>query len=518
MKYGVFSQNEFIYPDTYLQSGRDSIVLNSAKGGICYSQIVLKSNGTVRLKWQGNLAAPECFRILPVYVARNTDLTFNGKNYLLPEGAFASWNTRKAPFWVYEPLEPMSDTLVPSEQLSDAICLKFDTNVTAGEYSGTLTLTDNDGATVIPVSLKVYPVEIPKKETLRHTNWFDVGRMLPHLDCEPFSEAHWEQIKKCGKLMRDARQTDFIVQPNLFIHTTDEQGNNHFDFTHAKRIIEMYLSMGFTHIEGPILFGRENWHCSDILVNIDDQRVSVFSEKGNKYARDFFTAWYEFICENGWKDITLQHVCDEPGEHCLTEYTACSELVRGCMPGITIIEALANPTFAGATDILVPKANRYLEHKEEFDKIKAERDVWFYTCCDPGGEYLNRILDMELIRVRYMHWANYIYGLKGYLHWGFNQYVFSKMFKHCDKSHSGDGPCPAGDTHVAYIKDNKVIGSIRLLAMRAGCEDYELLNILAKKDKALADKMANNVIRSFTDYDKNTENFEDNYKKLLELL
>ena len=521
MDYGVFSQNEFIYPDTYLQSGKKEISLVSARGGLTATQIAFKPNGKVKVEWSGDFCDPEFYHLLPVYVARNTDLSFNGRNYVLPEGDFASWNTRKAPFWVFEVMEPMVDTVEASTDGLTAIYIKWETaNLAAGDYNGTLKLTDDDGTVEIPMYLKLYPVEIPKKETLRRVNWHNFISMLDFLDCDIFSEEHWAQIKKCCELMRKARQTDIFVRREFIKHSVDQNGDNHFDFTNAKRLIEMGFDMGFSYIEGPFVLMRENYQATDLLVLIGagNERLPAVSEEGTKYLTQFFTAWYNFLCENGWEKIAVQHINDEPGEHCLEQYQYCTDLVLKLMPGIPTIDALGNPAFAGATDILVPKANHYLEFKKEFDKIKEQRDVWFYTCCDPGGEYLNRFLDQELIRNRYMHWANYIYGLNGYLHWGFNNYVYKEMFEHCVSPEVGDGPLPSGDSHVCYIKNGEALGCVRLEMTRAGCEDYELLKMLAKKDKALADQIVNNVIRSFTDYDKNVERFEANYQKLLELL
>ena len=41
----------------------------------------------------------------------------------------------------------------------------------------------------------------------------------------------------------------------------------------------------------------------------------------------------------------------------------------------------------------------YQRHRKEFRAYQALGDkVWFYTCCFPGGPWLNRLLDQELLR------------------------------------------------------------------------------------------------------------------------
>lgn len=520
MKYGVFSQNEFIYTDSYLQNGKETISVDAPRGSFAAAQVAFRASSNVKIRWEGDLPSPQIYRLVPVYVGCNSDIGFNGTNYLVPKGEFVNWATRKAPFSVFDAMESITDRVKIYDEGNTAIYLKWSTfGLAAGKYSGTLKLTDNEETVEIPVAVTVFPVEVPRKETLRVTNWFRPEFMASHFGCEKFSDEHWESIKKHGEIMREARQTDFIVTQFLFRHTIDESGNNHFDFTNAKRFIELYLSLGFSYIEGPIMLFRTDWHSPNILVRIKGEAVSAVGEKGIKYLSDFFTQWYAFLKENGWTKITTQHICDEPGEHCIPEYKILSDLVHKCMPGVKTIEALADPSFADTVDIMVPKSIRYLKNKDAFDKIKQEREVWFYTCCDPGGEYLNRLLDQELIRTRYLHWTNYIYGLKGYLHWGFNQYVYKELFVCCEeKNGASDGPLPAGDSHIVYPKDNKLLPSVRLEMMRAGCEDYELISLLAKKNKQKADAIVSSVIRSFTDYTKNVDEFEAAYKKLLEML
>ena len=79
------------------------------------------------------------------------------------------------------------------------------------EYSGILKLTDNDEAVEIPVTITVFPVEVPKEETLRITNWFRAEFMSSHFGCEKFSDEHWESIKKHGEIMREASYWECAV-------------------------------------------------------------------------------------------------------------------------------------------------------------------------------------------------------------------------------------------------------------------------------------------------------------------
>lgn len=237
-----------------------------------------------------------------------------------------------------------------------------------------------------------------------------------------------------------------------------------------------------------MFYSRKAWDCSEFIIRINGEVIPALSEVGYEYARAFFTQLYAFLKKNGWTDIFTAHVGDEPQKTCAPEYRILSGCVRKWMPGVKIMEACETPNLDGAVDIWVPKSDRYLTYKDEFDRkmARGEDEFWFYTCMFPDGHHLNRLLDQELIRTRYLHWANYIYGFTRYLHWGLNMYenlngngIFTGACDHPDGIRIQI--LPAGDTHIVYPKGKQVLRSVRLEMMRAGCEDYELLKLIEQK-------------------------------------
>lgn len=89
---------------------------------------------------------------------------------------------------------------------------------------------------------------VPETETLRLTNWFSLENMAAYHKLELWTEAHWDMIEQYGWLMREARQTDFLVPAGLAEYTRLEDGTYRFDFTRTKRLIDLYLGMGFRFI------------------------------------------------------------------------------------------------------------------------------------------------------------------------------------------------------------------------------------------------------------------------------
>jgi hypothetical protein len=188
-----------------------------------------------------------------------------------------------------------------------------------------------------------------------------------------------------------------------------------------------------------------------------------------------------------------------------------------------LIDAAQYFELRGSLDIWVPTNDYYQEHREEFENLRRLGDIlWFYTCCIPGGYYLNRLMDIPLVKSRLLHWGNYKYDLKGFLHWGFNCYEQAQnpFEQSCPVHVAGNSEerLPAGDTHIAYPGTDGPWSSMRLEAMRAGAEDYELLKILEARDKALADEIAGSVLYSFNEAETDAGKFDAAHLRLLKAL
>jgi hypothetical protein len=148
-------------------------------------------------------------------------------------------------------------------------------------------------------------------------------------------------------------------------------------------------------------------------------------------------------------------------------------------------------------------------------------DVWSYTCCCPGGPWLNRLLDMELLRPVLIGWATALFKLDGFLHWGLNQY--QKQQNPFEMSivpnwGGGSNALPPGDTHVVYPGGSGPWSSVRFEAHREGLEDLELLQILQARDPARGRAILKPVIRAFDDYTKDAAVLRAARRKLLQAL
>ena len=118
--------------------------------------------------------------------------------------------------------------------------------------------------------------------------------------------------------------------------------------------------------------------------------------------------------------------------------------------------------------------------------------------------------------------GNYKYDLTGYLHWAANCYQPGQdpFVQNCPEHHNTDNVCylPAGDTHLIYPGKGEPWMSIRLEAQRESAEEYELLRLLAEKDKAKADAICEKVFHSFRDVEYDVAKFTAAKRELLEAL
>jgi hypothetical protein len=521
MKYEVFSANEWLYPDSDVsENGHKVIELAVARGSYAVCQILFNSvEPESAIAWafgnarSGGLPNPELFQLIDILCEKNTGPV----GFTVKEGESAeSYTTRQAPFRVYEALKPLTEaTLTRAGTEALYVSWKIPADTEPGKYSGELVITMGDLNCSIPVGVEVFPAVVPAQETLSITNWFILGNMAKRYNLEEWSEEHWAMIRRYGEVMRRARQTHFWVPMEAIDMELVGENQYRFGFEKAERLIRLYLELGFSGIEGGLVAGREDfWGPEFVIWNHwnDGAPIKAISYEGYAYLSQFLPAWKEFLQKNGWLDILIQHVADEPTENSKTEYRILSGIVRKLLPGVPLMEAVETFDLGGALDIFIPKNVYYQEHREEFEKIRALGDkLWFYTCCYPGGSYLNRLWDMPLLRSRYLHWGNYKYDMEGFLHWGLNWCPDDKdPFNHTDIFF------PPGDTHSVYPGEAGPLTSMRLEAMRAGAEDYELLRILAAKDKALADEITSSCLISFNEANEDPRHFTEAHRRLLQ--
>jgi hypothetical protein len=156
------------------------------------------------------------------------------------------------------------------------------------------------------------------------------------------------------------------------------------------------------------------------------------------------------------------------------------------------------------------------------DVMKGERGYeyadnqipWLYHAMGPQGEGLNRFIRIPLYKTRLIHWLNYRYHTVGFLHWGLNYWEGAPDG---DPWKNASGSYLGGDMWIIWPGYQKVYPSIRLVAMRDGIRDYELLRMYEDQfGRAAADAICNEIVTDCWTYNRDPKAIRKQRKIILE--
>jgi hypothetical protein len=280
--------------------------------------------------------------------------------------------------------------------------------------------------------------------------------------------------------MAEHRQNAFRIGLEAIECRRRADGKLIFDFSRFDKMAQVFwdtrrmdlLETGFI-----AQFGQGGWSSSDITLanfpvkEVDGRRVSM---PGEEFLPQFLPAFVEHLRTKGWLAKTVFHICDEPSDHNIMAWRSASDFAHRFAPELRRIDALETPHCLGALEIWVPKLDHLATWHDAYEEAQRRgNELWFYTVgIYQGGSLLNKTVDVPLIETRLMHWLNYRYDLRGYLHWGFNAWTDDPI--KAPGEHRGDG------WHV-YPTREGLLNSLRWEQMRNGLQDYECLWLLEDK-------------------------------------
>ena len=138
------------------------------------------------------------------------------------------------------------------------------------------------------------------------------------------------------------------------------------------------------------------------------------------------------------------------------------------------MDAIETPHCLGRLEVWVPKLDHLATWQDAYEDAQRQgNELWLYTVgIFQGGSLPNKTVDVPLIESRMLHWLNYRYGLKGYLHWGCNAWTEDPL--------DGSGRTPR--RRLARVSEaGGLLNSLRWEQMRNGIQDYECLWLLENK-------------------------------------
>ncbi len=449
---------------------------------------------------------------------------------ILPDSAFSIKPGEVQPLWISVPTEAAT---------------------TPGLYKGTVEITgevDKKKETWLKdFYIRVYPVTLGGSP-LYITNWSahfnptTLSYMNNNEPVEAYSPLYWELIEIHAKIMAAHRQNVHRIYPIWHTLYTYKNGKYTFDFSRFDKEAEIFDAVGaLERIEGGHLAWRSGAWDEPFFVEVplpDNEETGklratpnpktvengmrftllpVDDERAKNFITQFLPALKKHLEEKGWLERYMQHIADEPTAKNAESYVTISNYIHEFLPGVKVLDAvLTSKELAGAIDVWVPELDILHKDYAFYTDLKKEgKEIWFYTCVGPRGNYANRFIELPLNQTRYLHWINYKYDATGYLHWGLNYWVKDQL--NADASRDR-GRLPAGDNCIIYPGYRKLYSSIRFEAMRDGIDDYQLLKMVENKDAKRAKSFADAIIFNFNDYETSVTSLRSVRKQMLDFL
>lgn len=484
------------------KTDKPSLQLHSAKGGFVSGQILLRS------WWE----------------------TVDIKDFKIVSGDIpAKITLYLQDYRIYNDGIPYPDCLVPMKPCtikgnftqSVIVGIEVPKDCASGKYGFKVVFDTSLGERSADITLSIHNVVIPtpKDSVLDHEYWFyDTDITTKYFDHPIDSEKWWQLMDNYAKALKDLRVNvlDLKVIPLLAAKSRRVSKTEwSFNFELLDRFIERFLSTGsFRRIAIHALLDSltgENIAC------FDEQgkqiKLPLHSDEGTAFANCITTALYSYFCEKGYKDMVLMHIEDEPHES--DNWKFMREIIRKNMPDVPAGEPIDEYDSCIALknycDEFIPRVDIFEKAKGYFKSRQDAGDkLWCYTCCFPlpeWTEFMNKFIDQPSRYSRMLYWTAFANDITGYLHWGFNYWGYG------EESVYGLSPDARfkGDGHIVYpdSENNSVFHSNRGFATIEGAEEYELLQIAAKKHPAAAKSLAVKLAPSFNNFNDDADLLEN---------
>ena len=501
MKYQIFSENEWVYPDSVITAAENPS-LGCPKGAdVCFqvlTDLSLVGGEVLRVEASGLDCEVIVYQMLPACANKNSHAVLGTT---LDYSTVSDFATRPAPFLVYDiTCLPEEGKLRPG-RAAFYVRLNVPAGASAGLRQGSIRLAVDREAVVIPVELNVFNIPVPPlaDASFHMVNWLYYERIAEDHGVALCSEEYFRILQQYLENQLDMRN-DVLMLPSGVPIRNQEGIVIDFDFTHAEQVGKLALKAGFRAIMGGFIARWQKWDDQEIFL-LWDREIGVTSTEGYRQTKLYFTKAQESVERCGWQDVYMQCMVDEPQIPNSLAYRALSAICRQNMPGIKINDPIEAVDLAGSLDIWVVKQAFYEKHIEAYRQLQAlGEEFWVYTCGFPSGKTMNRILDLPLNASRLPMWLCCKYGFTGFLHWGYHCHNAGIEQDTCMPNRNC-GFMPPGNGFVVYPGKGKPEYGVRGHLQRAGAVDYELLHLLSQKAPEKAAALVDKMCRSFDDYE-----------------
>ncbi len=536
----LFDELQNIYPDTDTADGSKLYRVSAANGG--YAGVHIMLNGLtpgipVTFEIIGEHRSYRMFELVELPVEVNTGA--DQRTEFLKDD-INEFVVRRAPFMTYDVYRPMFNIIKPTG-VSAAAAFLCEVEYRRGKKKSrrwTIIVTHGEEQKKLEFIVDEYPVRIPStaEQKHRYVNWVSYNSMATAHGVAIGSREHIEMIRRYFKVLVYSRQNMAPIHPSFSL----VDGKAVLDVKLLDTLVDLAIEAGFSWFNGTAFCGRAYSQADDKAFwdslphdTIENPREieeiykkkafdafdygadamclgELIPGKGEEYLKDLSEQMYAYVTKKGLNDRWLQCCLDEPNDALEGTYRKMVDIMHKAMPGIKILEPmLPTEKLDDTADVWCPSLDIYEQNQAYYDKqVDKGVEMFVYSCLTPGGNYCNRLLDMDHLRQVYIGWAPILYpNISGFLHWGANQGGVD-LFDRSARQFSGSVMdfhekfammLPAGDPAIIYPWRDIPCVTARSEAHRIGYEDLELLQKLPY-EQALA--LCQEVFNGYADYTK----------------
>ena len=375
-----------------------------------------------------------------------------------------------------------------------------------GSYPVKLTfrsMKDNSVLAECEITVDVIGAPLPKQR-LMYTNWFHCDCLCDMYGVEPFSDRFWEifacYVEKASRNGMNTLLTPCFTPPLdtpvgdermtvQLVDVTVTNGEYSFDFTKLSRFVDVAMKNGIRYFEHSHLFtqwGAEN--APKVMATVDGKYKRIFGWDtvawGKKYIaflRAYIKALIAFLKARGLDKNFIYHISDEPDPKHHANYRRAKAGISDLLEDYTVCDALSHYEFYEDGTVTTPivVANRL------DDFYGRAKNLWgYYTGGDARLGLPNRKLNTTGERNRMFGVQMYMYGLCGFLHWGYN-YWYGALSQSIMDPRTDPGVFSGGSAGAASIvyptADGDCLQSIRQKVFYEAVNDMRALLALEKR-------------------------------------
>ncbi len=383
------------------------------------------------------------------------------------------------------------------------IDLRVDDAADARMHELTIRASTQDGSRLLfqdTVAIEVLPRTLPKLDIV-NTHWFHCDGLSTYYDVPIFSDEHWRIIDNFIAKAAEMGATSLLtptwtppldtkignVRPAVqLIDISSTDTGYEFNFDKLLRWLQLCEKHGLATVEIAHFFTQ--WGAEKTPAIYVRQKGALVQQFGWDVAatdpayrallEQLVPRLREFLAEH-WSGDVIYHISDEPhGESALATYKAARDVVADLLEGCTIVDALSDFDFYSSGIVPVPVVAN--DAVRPFLDAKIE-NLWVYYCVSQNRDVANRFITLPSSRSRVLGHQLFAFGVRGFLHWGFNFYNSYLSIRPIDpfKDTCAGGAFPGGDPFIVYPgSDGEAWPSIRFKVLASAFADHRAMQAL----------------------------------------